>query len=172
MLDWDRISELREEVGDAEFQVILEMFLDEVESAMMRLSAKDPKRLETSLHFLKGCAWNLGFAAFGGLCDEEERRAAGGRAVAVRQLHYRALVIRADGAAGHQQGERHGCNGKVAAHHDWPSSEWCSAAAAGGGALGFLRVPIRMIRTKNSGIRKVAMKVAPSMPPMMPVPSE
>ena len=52
----------------------LEMFLDEVESAMMRLSAKDPKRLETSLHFLKGCAWNLGFAAFGGLCDEEERR--------------------------------------------------------------------------------------------------
>ena len=80
MLDWDRISELREEVGDAEFQVILEMFLDEVESAMMRLSAKDPKRLETSLHFLKGCAWNLGFAAFGGLCDEEERRAAGGRA--------------------------------------------------------------------------------------------
>ena len=49
MLDWDRISELREEVGDAEFQVILEMFLDEVESAMMRLSAKDPKRLETSL---------------------------------------------------------------------------------------------------------------------------
>ncbi|RCW88147.1 Hpt domain-containing protein [Paracoccus lutimaris] len=80
MLDWDRISELRGEVGDAEFQVILEMFLDEVESAMMRLSAKDPKRLETSLHFLKGCAWNLGFSAFGGLCDEEERRAADGHA--------------------------------------------------------------------------------------------
>ena len=56
MLDWGRISELRGEVGDAEFQVILEMFLDEVESAMMRLSAGDAKRLETSLHFLKGCA--------------------------------------------------------------------------------------------------------------------
>ena len=80
MLDWDRISELRGEVGDAEFQVILEMFLDEVESAMMRLSAKDPKRLEASLHFLKGCAWNLGFSAFGGLCDEEELRAASGQA--------------------------------------------------------------------------------------------
>ena len=80
MLDWGRISELRGEVGDAEFQVILEMFLDEVESAMMRLSAGDAKRLETSLHFLKGCAWNLGFAAFGGLCDEEERRAANGHA--------------------------------------------------------------------------------------------
>ncbi|MBP8932029.1 MAG: Hpt domain-containing protein [Paracoccus sp.] len=80
MLDWGRISELRGEVGDAEFQVILEMFLDEVESAMMRLSAGDAKRLETSLHFLKGCAWNLGFAAFGSLCDEEERRAASGQA--------------------------------------------------------------------------------------------
>lgn len=80
MLDWGRISELRGEVGDAEFQVILEMFLDEVESAMMRLPAGDAKRLETSLHFLKGCAWNLGFAAFGGLCDEEERRAASGLA--------------------------------------------------------------------------------------------
>lgn len=51
MLDWGRISELRGEVGDAEFQVILEMFLDEVESAMMRLSPGDAKRLETSLHF-------------------------------------------------------------------------------------------------------------------------
>ena len=38
MLDWGRISELRGEVGDAEFQVILEMFLDEGESGMMRLS--------------------------------------------------------------------------------------------------------------------------------------
>ena len=75
MLDWGRISELRGEVGDAEFQVILEMFLDEVESAMMRLSAKDPKRLETSLHFLKGCAWNLGFVRFGAICDAGERLA-------------------------------------------------------------------------------------------------
>lgn len=74
MLDWDRINELRGEVGDAEFQLILEMFLDEVEGVMMRLSQDDPVRLETDLHFLKGCAWNLGFSAFGGLCDEGERQ--------------------------------------------------------------------------------------------------
>lgn len=73
MLDWNRINELRGEVGDAEFQLILEMFLDEVEGVMMRLSHDDPVRLETDLHFLKGCAWNLGFAAFGALCNEGER---------------------------------------------------------------------------------------------------
>ena len=40
----------------------------------LRLSSEDPVRLETDLHFLKGCAWNLGFSAFGGLCDEGERQ--------------------------------------------------------------------------------------------------
>lgn len=73
MLDWDRINELRHEVGEDEFQTILELFLDEVEGVMMRLSCKDRSQLETDLHFLKGCAWNLGFAEFGRLCDEGER---------------------------------------------------------------------------------------------------
>lgn len=74
MLDWNRINELHGEVGDAEFQLILEMFLDEVEGVMMRLSHDDPVLLETDLHFLKGCASNLGFSAFGALCNESERR--------------------------------------------------------------------------------------------------
>lgn len=83
MLDWNRINELRGEVGDDEFQLILELFLDEVEGTMMRLSPADPQRLETHLHFLKGCAWNLGFADFGNLCDEAERRVAGNRAAVI-----------------------------------------------------------------------------------------
>lgn len=74
MLDWNRINELRSEVGDAEFQLILEMFLDEIEEAMMRLSHDDPIRLEADLHFLKGCACNLGFSIFATLCHEAERR--------------------------------------------------------------------------------------------------
>ncbi len=79
MLDWNRINELRGEVGDDEFQLILELFLDEVEGAIMRLSRRDALRLETDLHFLKGCAWNLGFSEFGNLCDAGERKAAAGR---------------------------------------------------------------------------------------------
>ncbi len=76
MLDWERVSELRTELGETEFQVILEMSLDEIESVMMRLSDKDGRALETSLHFLKGCARNLGFSIFANLCDYEERKAA------------------------------------------------------------------------------------------------
>ncbi|RKS52684.1 Hpt domain-containing protein [Paracoccus pantotrophus] len=79
MLDWNRINELRGEVGDDEFQLILELFLDEVEGVIMRLSRRDVLQLETDLHFLKGCAWNLGFVDFGNLCDAGERKAAGGR---------------------------------------------------------------------------------------------
>ncbi len=80
MLDWDRIDELRHEVGEEEFQLILELFLDEVEGVLMHLSRRDALRLETNLHFLKGCAWNLGFAQFGNLCGDGERRASEGQA--------------------------------------------------------------------------------------------
>ena len=52
MLDWNRINELRGEVGDDEFQLILELFLDEVEGVIMRLSRRDVLQLETDLHFL------------------------------------------------------------------------------------------------------------------------
>lgn len=83
MLDWNRINELRDEVGDDEFQLILELFLDEVEGVLIRLSRQDALRLETNLHFLKGCAWNLGFSAFGNLCDADERLASDDRPLEV-----------------------------------------------------------------------------------------
>jgi len=83
MLDWNRINELRGEVGDDEFRLILELFLDEVEGTIMRLSSRDALRLETDLHFLKGCAWNLGFCDFGRLCDRAERKAADARSAEV-----------------------------------------------------------------------------------------
>lgn len=74
MLDWNRINELRSEVGDDEFNTILELFLDEVETVLMRLNRRGAARLGKDLHFLKGCAWNLGFRGFGTLCDEGEKR--------------------------------------------------------------------------------------------------
>ncbi|WP_423210608.1 Hpt domain-containing protein [Paracoccus yeei] len=75
MLDWNRIRELRSEVGDDEFRLILELFLDEVESVIMRLSSQPGPQLASQLHFLKGCARNLGFQQFARLCDEGEAEA-------------------------------------------------------------------------------------------------
>lgn len=80
MIDWDRVSELRSEIGDDGFGEVVELFLDEVEEVVMRLGgAPNPARYEEDLHFLKGSAWNLGFADFGALCQDGERKAAAGR---------------------------------------------------------------------------------------------
>lgn len=55
------------------------MFLDEAEEAVARLTpALSAKAMEADLHYLKGAALNLGFVALSGLCQEGERRAAGG----------------------------------------------------------------------------------------------
>lgn len=77
MIDWERVAELRDEIGEAGFSEVLELFLDEVEAVVMRLGSR-PEKLEDDLHFLKGSAWNLGFASFGASCQNGERRAATG----------------------------------------------------------------------------------------------
>lgn len=79
MIDWGRVIELRDEVGADEFEPVLELFIDEVEEVVMRLSKDDPERLERDMHFLKGSAWNLGFADFGALCQQGETLASKGR---------------------------------------------------------------------------------------------
>lgn len=85
MIDWARVDELRRDIGDDGFAEVVDLFLDEVEEVVMRLQARpDPARLEEDLHFLKGCAWNLGFADFGALCQDGERMAAAGLAAQVQ----------------------------------------------------------------------------------------
>ncbi len=79
MIDWNRVIELRDEVGPSEFGPVLELFVDEVEDLVMRLSADDPAKLERDLHFLKGSAWNLGFADFGEMCQVSEAKVVNGR---------------------------------------------------------------------------------------------
>ncbi len=55
------------------------MFLDESDEVIARLSiGSGAAALEKDLHFLKGAALNLGFAQLAGLCQDGERRAAGG----------------------------------------------------------------------------------------------
>lgn len=79
MIDWMRVNELRDEIGDEGFAEVVELFLDEVEEVVARLgNAPDPRSFEQDLHFLKGSAWNLGFSAFGALCQDSERRSAQG----------------------------------------------------------------------------------------------
>jgi HPt (histidine-containing phosphotransfer) domain-containing protein len=79
MIDWDRVKELRSEIGADDFAEVAAMFLDEADEAVARLApGLSAKAMEADLHFLKGAALNLGFVALSGLCQEGERRAASG----------------------------------------------------------------------------------------------
>ncbi len=65
MIDWTRVSELRDEIGAEDFGEIVEIFLEEVEEEISALrDGVENEALEAKLHFLKGSALNLGFADF------------------------------------------------------------------------------------------------------------
>jgi len=76
MIDWDRVSELRDEVGADDFDEVVDLFLGEVEGELAELpDPNDAAALENKLHFLKGSALNLGFSAFADLCQAGETNA-------------------------------------------------------------------------------------------------
>lgn len=68
-IDWDRVSELRAEVGAEDFDEILELFLAEVDASLARV-ADAPTADE--FHALRGSALNLGMAALAQRCGEAE----------------------------------------------------------------------------------------------------
>lgn len=84
MIDWARIEDLRSEIGADDFLEVVEMFLDEADEVVGRLSGPPmPDQVESQLHFLKGAALNLGLTDLAARCQEGERRAASGDAATV-----------------------------------------------------------------------------------------
>ena len=80
MIDWDRVSELREEIGAEDFEEVAELFLMEVEDTLAQLDGArdDANQMQELMHFLKGSALNLGFSAVSDLCNRGEADAAQG----------------------------------------------------------------------------------------------
>lgn len=77
MVDWNRVNDLRREVGEENFDEIIAMFLEETDAVIHRLSWQtSAKVLENDLHFLKGSALNIGLATLAGLCQLGEKQAA------------------------------------------------------------------------------------------------
>ncbi|MGH1576089.1 Hpt domain-containing protein [Planktotalea sp.] len=77
MINWARITELREEIGAEDFEEVVELFLSEVEERLETVSAdKSFEDFEEDMHFLKGSALNLGFEELARLCSDGESRAA------------------------------------------------------------------------------------------------
>lgn len=79
MIDWAKVTELRDEIGSEDFAEVVELFLEEVDEVISQLrDGVPPEKLEGCLHFLKGSALNLGFKAFSSLCAAGEAAAAAG----------------------------------------------------------------------------------------------
>ncbi|GGG79009.1 nickel transporter [Salipiger pallidus] len=74
MIDWNRIAELRDEIGIDDFHEVVDLFLREVEDTLDHLpdAPCDAANLERQLHFLKGSALNLGFKKLAALCQAGE----------------------------------------------------------------------------------------------------
>jgi HPt (histidine-containing phosphotransfer) domain-containing protein len=88
-MNWDRVHELRSEVGDDAFDEVVALFLEETDCMAGRLAARvDPATLGGDLHFMKGAALNLGFDELAAACAAAESalRSAGAGAVDLHAL--------------------------------------------------------------------------------------
>lgn len=78
MIDWDRVQQLREEIGRDEFAEVVMMFLEEADEVLARMAPNvEGPALRDDCHFLKGAALNLGFKSLAALCLRGEKRAQG-----------------------------------------------------------------------------------------------
>lgn len=81
MIDWERVADLKAEVGTDGFDEVIALFLEETDEVITRLpAARDAVQLGRELHFLKGSALNLGFREMAQLCQDGERKIALGAA--------------------------------------------------------------------------------------------
>lgn len=67
MIDWDRVHDMRAEVGDEDFGPLAEQFLAEIEARLMR-PGRSPAQFLLDLHVLRGSALNMGFRELAALC--------------------------------------------------------------------------------------------------------
>ncbi len=76
MIDWQRIEDLKGEIGEDAFPEVVELFVEEVDEVVTTLRDSGSVSAD-QLHFLKGCALNLGFSGLAELCAAQEASSAG-----------------------------------------------------------------------------------------------
>jgi len=90
MIDWDRVAELRDEIGSEDLATVIGMFLDEVAEKLLEVQDGTSKAsLSENMHFLRSSALNIGFSELAKMCSEVEAKADAG------DLHVDAAAIAA-----------------------------------------------------------------------------
>jgi len=76
MIDQSRLKELEEDFGAEELAEIVDAFIDEAKETLDELrslgTGSDPNAVARHLHFLKGCARNVGATELGNMCEALE----------------------------------------------------------------------------------------------------
>ena len=73
MLDWDRITALKRDLGNREFSIVAKLFFVEVEASLKKLAESAPKEItQSDLHALKLSASNMGFRQLAMECQIAE----------------------------------------------------------------------------------------------------
>lgn len=67
LVDWERVRELRDEIGEDGFTDVVAIFLEESDGVIDHI-AKGGTATDAELHFLRGAALNLGFADLAAHC--------------------------------------------------------------------------------------------------------
>jgi HPt (histidine-containing phosphotransfer) domain-containing protein len=70
MINWARLLQLQEDVGKNDIHDIIILFEQELKQVIAQLPLQtDPEQMASNLHYLKGCALNLGFEDLADLCQ-------------------------------------------------------------------------------------------------------
>lgn len=75
MINWDRVAELRDDIGPDDVGEVVSIFVEEVEEVVDRLRLGRGDDLANDMHFLKGSALNLGLENLGRECARAEKMA-------------------------------------------------------------------------------------------------
>jgi len=75
MIDWSAVAQLRGEIGEEDFEAVVDVFLEEVEDKLQELASSPTDAYAAGFHFLKGSASYLGFHALQTVCAEAEKSA-------------------------------------------------------------------------------------------------
>ena len=76
MIDWDRVTELRDEIGAEDLATVIEMFLEEVAEKLQEVMDGTSKAaLSEDMHFLRSSALNIGFVKLAEMCAAVEEKA-------------------------------------------------------------------------------------------------
>ncbi len=70
-IDWARLHQLQEDVGTEDIRGIITLFEQELKQVIAQLPLEaEPAQMANNLHYLKGCALNLGFNDLARLCQQ------------------------------------------------------------------------------------------------------